>query len=294
MRFASVILTGVCMVALPPSLWAAETAVLPDCHIVLDDEAQVPAQEAGVLLKILVRDGQPVVKGELLAQIDDMVPTMQQRVAEYKLRVAETQANDDVDKRYAEKAAAVAEATYNKDLEANRQHSKTVTEVQLDEHRLEWEKFKLAIEKAKKDQAVAKDQVQVSAAELKATEENVHRRKIIAPLDAVVSELTRHVGEWVQQGETVMRLVRIDLLRVEGRLNAKDYRPSEILGRPVSIEVEFAHGKTETFPGEVVFVSPVIEVGNDFLVRAEVKNRKENGFWVLTAGLQAKMTIKLK
>ena len=36
-----------------------------------------------------------------------------------------------------------------------------------------------------------------------------------------------HDGEWVQQGDTVMRLVRVDLLRVEGYLNAKDYRPSE-------------------------------------------------------------------
>jgi hypothetical protein len=29
-------------------------------------------------------------------------------------------------------------------------------------------------------------------------------------------------------------------------------------------------------------------------VRAELQNRKENGFWVLTAGLPATMTIKLK
>ena len=188
----------------------------------------------------------------------------------------------------------MAEATYKKDVEANRQHPKTVTEVQLDEHRLEWDKFVLAIEKAKKDQAVAKLQMGVSQAELNATEENLRRRKIIAPLDAVVSELTRHVGEWVQQGETVMRLVGVDPLRVEGRLSAKDYRPSEIFGKPVNIEVEFAHGQTATFPGQIVFVSPVIEVGGDFLVRAEVKNRKENGFWVLTAGLQAKMTIQMK
>ena len=230
----------------------------------------------------------------MLAQIDDVVPEMQRRVADFKYKVAEKQANDTVDIRYAKKAADVAQATYDKDLEANRQHAKTVTEVQLDEHRLKRDKFVLAIEKAEKDQAVNKLQMGVSQAELNATEENVKRRKVIAPLDAVVSHLTSHLGEWVQQGETIMELVRVDLLRVEGRLNVKDYRPSEIYGRPVSVVVEFPHGQTETFSGTIVFVSPVIESGGDFLVRAEVKNRKENGFWVLTAGLQAKMTIELK
>ena len=54
MRLASLVLTGLCMAALPLSLRAAESVVVPDCQIVLDDEARVPAQEAGVLLKILV------------------------------------------------------------------------------------------------------------------------------------------------------------------------------------------------------------------------------------------------
>ena len=37
----------------------------------IDGEALVPAQEAGTLMKILVRDGQQVRAGELLANIDD-------------------------------------------------------------------------------------------------------------------------------------------------------------------------------------------------------------------------------
>ena len=91
----------------------------------------------------------------------------------------------------------------------------------------------LSIEKAKKDLDVAGLQKQVSEAELEAAEANLERRRLIAPLDAVVVELTRHEGEWVQAGDPVMRLVRVDLLRVEGFLNAKNYRPSEIQGRPV-------------------------------------------------------------
>ena len=48
---------------------------------------------------------------------------------------------------------------------------------------------------------VAGLQAQVSEAELKAAEANLERRRLIAPLDAVVVELSRHEGEWVQAGD---------------------------------------------------------------------------------------------
>jgi multidrug efflux pump subunit AcrA (membrane-fusion protein) len=293
MRFLAIALTGLGLLATSLPAWAVDAATKPiECLLSLDLEAQVPAQEAGVLMEVLVRDGDAVSKGELLAQIDDAVPQLKQKVATFKLDVAKKQALDDVDVRFARAGAEVAKVKYDKSVEANREHPKTVSIVEVNEQRLEWEKFKLSIEKAQKDMDVAGFQMQVSDAELRATEEDIKRRKIIAPLDAVVSELSRHVGEWVQQGETVMRLVRVDLLRAEGYLNAKDFRPSEIYGRPVSVRVEFARGQTETFPGKIVFVAPVIQAGGDFLVRAEVQNRKENGSWVLTAGLPAKMTAR--
>jgi hypothetical protein len=43
----------------------------------------------------------------------------------------------------------------------------------------------------------------------------------------------------------------------------------------------------------VVFVKPVIE-GNTYQVRAEVENRKVNGFWLLTPGMPAQMNIQLR
>jgi hypothetical protein len=43
-----------------------------------------------------------------------------------------------------------------------------------------------------------------------------------------------------------------------------------------------------------VFVNPLIRTGGSFQVRAEVENRKENGFWVLSPGMPATMTIQLK
>jgi macrolide-specific efflux system membrane fusion protein len=260
----------------------------------LDEEVQVPAQEAGVLVKIPVREGQQVAQGDLLAQIDDVVPRMQYNVADFKHKVAEKQASDDIEVRYAAAGAEVYGAKLQRSLKANAKTPNTVSESDIDEQRLERDKFILSIEKAKKDLAIAAIQADVAKAELQAAAANLERRRLVAPIPAVVVELSRHEGEWVQQGDPVMRLLRIDRLRVEGFLNAKDYRLAEIEGRPVEVTVTLARGQKETFPGKIVFVKPLVQAGGEFLVRAEVQNRKQNDAWVLSPGLNAAMTIQLK
>jgi multidrug efflux pump subunit AcrA (membrane-fusion protein) len=109
----------------------------------------------------------------------------------------------------------------------------------------------------------------------------------------MVVELKPHEGEWVQAGDTIVRLLRLDLLRVEGLLDAKSYRPSDIQDQPVEVVVTLPHGKKESFSGKIVFVKPIIE-GRKFSVRAEVQNRRQDGFWILCPGQIADMTIQLK
>jgi multidrug efflux pump subunit AcrA (membrane-fusion protein) len=272
---------------------AADPVVLPECLISLADEVAVPAQEPGVLMKIPVRDGQQVAKGDLLAQIDDIVPRAKQNVAKYKLKAAEKEARDDINIRYSRAAAAVAQADCDQDEDANRRIPGTVQQTTVREHLLKTRQMVLSIEKAQKDMAVAELQAGVSQAELDAATADVDRRRIVAPLDAMVVELKPHEGEWVQAGDTIMRLMRLDLLRVEGLLDAKEYRPSELQDRPVQVVVTLPHGQKESFSGKVVFVKPMVE-GRKFAVRAEVQNRREGGFWILCPGQTADMTIQLK
>ena len=272
---------------------AADTVVLSDCVVNLVDEVAVPAQEAGLLMKIPVRDGQQVSKGDLLAQIDDIVPRAKQNVAMFKLKAAQKEATDDINVRFSEAAARVAKADCEQDTAANNRIPGTVQQTTARQHLLEWEKMRLSIEKAAKDMDVATLQAGVSQAELEAAAAEVERCRIISPLDAIVVELKPHVGEWVQAGDTIMRLLRLDLLRVEGLLDAKSYRPAEIQDRPVEVTITLPNGQKESFSGKVVFVKPVIE-GRTFQVRAEVQNRRQAGFWVLSPGQTVNMTIQLK
>jgi multidrug efflux pump subunit AcrA (membrane-fusion protein) len=294
MRCILGLLIGFAWAFQPASSWAADDVTITDCRISADEEAEVPAQEAGVLMKIFVREGQQVAAGSLLAQIDDVIPRAQHNVAAFKLKVAQKQALDDIDVRYATAAYEYARAKLERSLKANAKIAGTVPEEVVDEQRLEKEKFKLSIEKAKKDLDVAALQVDVSGAEAKAAEENEKRRQILAPLKAEVSEFALHEGEWVQAGQTVMKLVRVDRLRVQGFISAKGRQRSDIQDRPVQVIVTFSQDQRMTFPGKVVYVKPELNDLGEFLVRAEIENKEQNGVYILSPGMYGDMIIHLK
>jgi multidrug efflux pump subunit AcrA (membrane-fusion protein) len=61
----------------------------------------------------------------------------------------------------------------------------------------------------------------------------------------------------------------------------------------VTVQVQIAGGKTAQFTGRVVFISPLVQAGDRYRVRAEVENRTEQGMPVLRPGMAATMTIAL-
>jgi multidrug resistance efflux pump len=292
MRFTGWMLTGLCLVLSAPVANAAETIDIPNCLIMLKEEVMVPAQEAGMLTEVPVVEGQAVRKGEKLSQIDDMIPQAQRHVAENKLKAAEAEANSTVSVKYAKAAADSADADYDQFNDANTRVKGSVTQMKLRELALKAVEMHLATEKAEKDHNVAIHQAGVAQAELEAAEANNKHRTVSSMIDGEVVDVKRHVGEWVAAGDTIMHLVRMDRLRVIGSMKASDYLPSEIAGRPVTITIQLPHGQKETFPGKVVFVSPLV-LGGEFEVRAEVDNRKVGNFWILRPGLHVDMKIEL-
>ena len=273
---------------------SADAVTLLHCLISLSEEAQVPAKESGQLTKINVKDGDQVTKDQLLVQVDDAHSRMEYRAAERKYQSAKVLAENDINVQYSQAAADVAEAQVFTGEEANRRVRGSVTESQMREWRLMHRKFLLEIKQARfKMQTDAMD-AEVRKAEMDASQENIDRRQIKAPLDGVVVDLKHHEGEWVQPGDTVLRILRVDRLRIEGFLKASQYDPIELVNRPVTVTVTLAHDRQEKFQGKVSFVNPTVEAGGEFRVRVEVLNRKENEFWLLRPGQMAEMTIHLK
>jgi multidrug efflux pump subunit AcrA (membrane-fusion protein) len=292
----SAILAFAVFVAVPAlRTTAAAELVIYDCRVKLDEDINVPAPEAGVLVQLAVKEGSQVRRGEVLGKIYDDEVQMQKKAAEYALGAAYKSATDDIQFRYAQKSAAVAEKAYQSMIQANDKVDKAIAQIEIDKAKLEWEAAILSAEKAQHDQALAKFEYHQKKAERDASDLAIGRRSILAPFDGEVVTIYRHQDEWVSPGDAILRLVRLDTMLVDGEVELSAYDPSEIEGSDVTVEVELARGRKEQATGRITYVSSMVRLtGNySYIVRAEVANRQDHGSWLLRDGMTAKMTIHL-
>jgi macrolide-specific efflux system membrane fusion protein len=251
------------------------------------EEAEVPAQESGVLINVAVREGQRVKKGELLAQIDDQVPRLALDAAKAQFEIAQAKATNDVRIRFAQKSLEVAEAELRRSTESIERFPKSVSQSQLDVEKLNVQKNKLESEQAAQEQKIAKLEMNAKQNELNATEAEVTRRRIRAPFDGVIVQVYVRKGEWVKPGQQALRIVNVDRLKAEGFVPAA-HATADLDGKPIQLTVE-PSGESKPFEGMIVFVSPEVDpITGQVRVWAEIDNRKGG----LRPGQPARMVVK--
>lgn len=269
---------------------APKPTTLQHCVVTLIDQVQVPAREAGVLTAIAVQEGMQVKTGDLLAQLDDVEAKAKLKVAELEHRVAQEQAESDVRVQAMQAESEVTETEFLRGSDLQNPASSDDSQMQLRRLLLAPERAKLQTDVARLDLRIAQLSSQVRAAQVDAAEQSVARRRIVTPLDGVVVQLYRHAGEWVNPGEPILHVVRMDRLRVEGFLRADLYSPDEVLGREVDVAVTLPRGRVEHVPSKITFASPLVETSGQYRVWAEFDNRFLNGHWLFRPGLRADMT----
>ncbi|NUQ65726.1 MAG: efflux RND transporter periplasmic adaptor subunit [Pirellulales bacterium] len=251
------------------------------------EQTEVPAREAGALAAVEVSEGHMVEEGQVLARIEDAELRTAAEQAKIELEIARAQAQNDVNIRFAKKSAEVAEAELRRSAESNENYSKSVSESEMDRLRLVVEKNRLEIEQAQHELVIAGLMQQVKDKQCLAAQQKVERHTILAPLAGMVVQVGRHRGEWVKPGDMVVRILRLDRLRAEGFLPAKDVSP-DLQGRRVRLLVDLPGQAGTEFAGTIVFLDPQIDpVNGQVRIWAEVENE---GLRV-RPGMRARMVI---
>ena len=273
---------------------APSSTTIDHCLVSLIADIDVPAEESGRLVEVTIERGMQVQQGMLLARIDDRQPQLDKFAAEMKRAAALARAEDDIEVKYAESSFAVADAelVQKEQINLNSPGSTPISEIRR--LRLTRRRAELQIDKSKLDLKVAKMTASIEQSAVQSAEENIARRRIISPIDGVVVDMVRQKGEWINAGEPLARVVRMDRLHVEGFLNVKDFDAAEVDRRQVTVEVELARGRRAQFRGVVESVDALVISGGRYRVQATVENRSENGHWLLRPGTTAAMTIHLR
>jgi len=276
------------------SAYDSNRALLPHCQVLLINDIDVPAEEAGRLLEVNAKEGDHVQKDALVAQINNQQALLSKVAAELERDAAQTRADDDIEVQYSIKSFELAETELNNDVEINRRQPGSVPATEIRRKQLDRTRAELQIGRSRLDLKVAQMTADVQNAAVQAAEDSIQRRRIIAPFSGQVLQVYRQTNEWVNIGEPVLRVVQMDRLYVDGFISGDEYNVVDIADRPVTVEIALARGRKETFKGQVIFVNPIVQAGNRYRVRAEVENRQEKEQWLLNPGSTATMVIHLQ
>lgn len=264
------------------------TMEVPSMLLRLIEQADVPAQQAGVLAKLNVVEGQMVGEGAALAQIDDAEARIVEDRARIECEIARLAATNAVHVRFAKKSVEVAEAELRRSTESNERYPKSISQSEMDRLRLLVERGRLEVEQAECEYRIAGFNLQVKENDYRAAQQKVQQHAITAPLAGAVVQVYRRRGEWVKPGEPVVRILRLDRLRAEGFLKMQQ-ASSRLQGRSVRLLVDLPTGPHTEFAGRIVFLDPEIDpVNSQVRVWAEVENRGLQ----LQPGMRATMLVE--
>lgn len=266
---------------------SGDDIVVESSILTISEVVEAPAPQSGVLLEQHAREGMALVAGQPIASIDPREARLHVEVVRQDLAIARRESESDVRVRLAHKENKVAEAELARATSVNAKLPNTVSAKEVDRLKLAVERSELEIEHAGFEREMLAAKHKRIEADLRLAEHRVERLAVDAPIAGVVAEAPRHAGEWVDEGETIARIVRVDKLRAEGYVGVEDALLG-LVGRPVEVEVRLPSGGVLHASGRVVFVSPEAEP-IDAKVRfwAEVDNRQMR----LRPGLTARVRI---
>jgi multidrug efflux pump subunit AcrA (membrane-fusion protein) len=262
-------------------------AVVESALLQLVEQVDVPARTAGVLSTISVDEGSMVEAGATVGQIDDSQTKLLYHRAELELKLSQEKSRSDVAIRAAQQTLAFAKSELNRIERASTNLPGSISQSQLAETKLKVGKAGFELENAEQESRQNKLTEELKQQELALGKYEIDVRRITAPVPGIVVEVMRHQGEWVEPGDKVIRIVRIDRLRAEGLIHV-DSVAQNWRNVPANIYVDLPGQGEKHFAGKVVFVSPEVNPVNGLVrISAEFENTGN----VLKPGLRAKIYI---
>lgn len=286
LRYISLSFTLVMLFGLAPA--NAQDVRFEKGIIRIIQSVEVPVPRAGIIRTLNLREGNIVSKDEVIGNLNDKSLRLQLEKARTQYKIAKRQSSDTTLVDYAKSTAAVAMAELIRAKNANRSVALAISDTELDRLQLVHSKSKLESDKAQIDLDVALLNQRLARVEIAYAENEIEQHTIKSPIDGLVVSVNKSAGEWVNAGEPVFKVVRINRLRVEGQVRV-DKAIGIMINAKAKVEVELPDGVTVTREGEVVFVSPEVNTLNG---NVNVWVEFENPDGKLRPGLQANVAIE--
>lgn len=259
------------------------------------NDIEVPAMVKGFIKELNVEEGDYIEANKIITQLDVRSITNELESARIRLANAERQSKDNTPVDYAQASFEVAKSEYQRELGLSRKGSSTPQE--LERKQLAMRQAELQYDRSVEQKAIDGGAVKLEDQAVAQVQDLLDRHSIRAPFSGEIVKISNRVGEYVQEGETVVRLVDSSRVKVEGRVNSSRFNEHELRGKPVTVTLQLARGETRTFEGNIKSIGLERQIGRDgsvFVVQAIVKNQKIGNQWLLHPKATVSMDIRLR
>lgn len=233
--------------------------------------------------------GMHVKKGQYLGKLQDDELKQEFIVALQELLVARKEAEKTLEVDVAIAAARVAQASYRRADSMNKSMPGSISPEEVDEKYYDWIRAAKSIEKARYDLEVNREKVKVSLARVNATKVQIRNRKLRSPIDGYIDEIYQNEGQWVREGDKILRILRLDKVQVTGTIDANQFSPEDVDGKAVVVKVNRPGYEPIELQGKVVYVRQIVESGHYYFY-ADVENKTieveqpGKNYWLLNPG----------
>lgn len=263
------------------------------CTVHFIDDVKLPARESGQIIDITVREGEPFKAQQLLAQLDYGLYSLALERAQLQYENALEKANDRLGIVAAENQEKLQKMRFERNLRLNRRGS--VSEEELEISRYEYQVAVLTLQREELNKKMAEGELKIEEANIAEVKERVARHQLFVDFDGYVIERLKQKFEWVNAGEPVLRVGRMDQLEIHALVDAKVIDPHRIRpNQSVTVTLNMADRKTESFQGKISSVALVREWTDVFRIKAEVDNRlADTDAWLLQPQSKVSMVVEL-
>ncbi len=265
------------------------------------ETVELSFQDEGVIASLDVRKNQRVGLGQVLGKLDSKIAEIEKNNAAIQSQAALMEAQDKGETSLAERVVEFAKwEVAQQEILVSKGNANSSDSV----------KKKLAVLQAEVNLGLsvkAKDQrdlkVKLAQEAVKLLQHKVERLSLRSPIDGNVDRIDHQVGEWVRPGTTILKIVKLDEVRVDFLVKLEQIPPNQLVDRKIDAIVK--NGSTESpFSGRITTFDLEVSSSGEVRVHAVVQNRKavdklnqnekgsskNNDNWLLLPG----MTVSLR
>lgn len=234
------------------------------CFLNVIDRRTLASPRAGILAFVKPEEGHVVKASDVIAKVRD-------EIAAAQFATADKTAKNDIEIRFAEKSAELAQVELFKAQKANVTLPGTITGIEIKRLELAYDRAMLQIENARKEFDIAGSK-RDEAGEL------LNTHVVETTMGGLVTKVYKHTGEAVREGDPIIDIVNTDRMRVRGYVAYGDASKVR-LGDKVSVKLDVSEAdlaeKDMVFEGKVTYVAPSVSRSQrpEVEIYAEVANR---------------------